>query len=165
MYLCGQSMLCTAPGCETANHAPSSNELVYEIYQSKGSNTNHLQFYRVEPDPCPLWASFTREVMSHFRFQHLPPLIHGQVTEVYGLGQNEEVIIKLEHLLQAAAFAEWERERKRGWETERARKHIHQAESINAQCLKRGAPLDAGGPHQRGGISGGRTSEEVLLFV
>lgn len=54
-----------------------------------------------------------------------------------------------------------ERERER----EKERMHIHQAEPIDAQRLEQGALQDAGGPHQRGGISGGRTSEGALLFV
>lgn len=43
--------------------------------------------------------------------------------------------------------------------------HIHQAEPIDARRLEQGALEDAGGPHQREGISGGRTSEEALFFV
>lgn len=61
---------------------------------------------------------------------------------------------------------EMDREGGREWERERAseRAHIHQAEPIDAHSLERGALKEAGGPHQRGGISGGRTSEGALLF-
>lgn len=55
-----------------------------------------------------------------------------------------------------------EREAERVGEREGA--HIHQAEPIDAHSLERGALKEAGGPHQRGGISGGRTSEGALLF-
>lgn len=66
MYLCGQSMLCTAPGCKTAGSVPSSNEFVYEIHRSKGSDAKPLLFHKAGPDPRPLWASTTREVASNF---------------------------------------------------------------------------------------------------
>lgn len=42
MHLCGQSMLCTAPRCETASSVPFSNEFVYEIHHSKGSNAKTI---------------------------------------------------------------------------------------------------------------------------
>lgn len=58
------------------------------------------------------------------------------------------------------------RERERGREVvgESERAHIHQAEPIDAHSLERGALKEARGPHQRGGISGGRTSEGAPLF-
>ena len=37
MYLCGQSMLCTATGCETASSVLAKNKFVYKIHHSKGS--------------------------------------------------------------------------------------------------------------------------------
>lgn len=49
-------------------------------------------------------------------------------------------------------------------ESGREPEHIHQAEPIDAHSLERGALKEARGPHQRGGISGGRTSEGALLF-
>ena len=50
-------------------------------------------------------------------------------------------------------------------ESERGRAHIYQTQSIDAQSLEQGALEEARGPHQRGGISGGRRSEEALFFV
>lgn len=66
MYLCGQSMLCTAPGCETASSVPSSNGFVYEIHHNKGSDAKQPLFHKAGPNLCPLWASITREVTSNF---------------------------------------------------------------------------------------------------
>lgn len=66
MHLCGQSMLCTAPGYETACTVPSSKEFLEEIYHSKCNDAKPSRFHKARPDLCLLWASITSEVTSNF---------------------------------------------------------------------------------------------------
>lgn len=60
MYVCGQSVLYTAPGCETASSVPPATSLpVYEIHHKEGNNAKASLLHEARPDLCLLRASIT----------------------------------------------------------------------------------------------------------
>lgn len=159
MCLCGQSVVCTGPGCQMCSTALLQQHILSTSFHHTVHRDAKISdiLRRKPPDPCPLRASIAKR--GHVRVSIStsssrkawagPKKMHGSVV------RSEEVIIEPQCLLRAAAAAaaavrqkEKEKEREREWEREPAR--IHQAEPIDAQSLERGALEEAGGPQQRG---------------